>query len=141
MFRCCDFLSLYRQEMAAALANGSSATQGAARQFDGSLLHYVRGVPMLTPEQIYGFSHRLSSDRYNPYIKPGGLNDLLGRRGYKAFDCDHVSGDGGYTALPGTAPPCRVQKPWKFDGAYRSYPHVRPLRDVAGMAERRATGE
>ena len=131
------YLSLYRNEMAAALANGSSATQGAARQYDGSLLHYVRGVPTITPEQLYGFAHRLSSNRFNPYIKPGGLNDLFGRRGYKAFDCGHVTPDGGYLATPGLSPPCRVQNPWKFDGAYRSFPHVRPLRDVAGLA----TGE
>jgi virulence factor Mce-like protein len=126
------YVSLFRREAAAALANGSSATQGAARQFDGSLLHYVRGVPVITPEQAYGYPHRLASDRYNPYIRPGGINDLLTRRGYRSFDCDHVTPDGGYFAFLGSSPPCRAPTLWKFDGEYRSYPHVQALPDTVG---------
>jgi hypothetical protein len=124
--------SRYRDEANSAFANGSSVTAGVARQFDGTLLHYVRGIPTITPEQAYGYPTRLSSNRYNPYIRPGGLTDLYSGYGYKSFNCSHVSKDGGRFAFSGRSPPCLEQPPWEFDGEKRSYPHVERQPDTVG---------
>ena len=125
-----DFLALYRREVVAAFVNAASTTQGSAKRSSGPPLHYVRGIPMLTPEQIYGFSERLYSNRYNPYIRPGGLDDLKGSKGFHSFDCRHA---GKYKAFAfnGYNPECVEQKPWTFQGEKRSFPHVERAPDTA----------
>ena len=125
-----DFLQLYRNEAVAAFVNAASATQGSVKKGSGPPLHYVRGIPMLTPEQIYGFSERLYSNRYNPYIRPGGLDDLKGGKGFRSFDCRHA---GKYKAFAfnGYNPECVEQKPWGFQGDKRSFTHVERAPDTA----------
>jgi ABC-type transporter Mla subunit MlaD len=120
-----DFVQLYRRELVASFANAASTTQGSTKRPHGPPLHYVRGIPMLTPEQIYGHATRLWSNRYNPYIRPGGLTDLAEGNGYRSLSCAHTQDKGRSFAFNGFTPKCIEQKPWGFQGEKRSYPHIR----------------
>ena len=70
-----------------------------------------------------GFPERLYSNHYSPYIRPGGLEDLKGSKGFNSFDCRHAGKFKAF-AFNGYNPECVEQKPWGFKGEKRSFPHV-----------------
>jgi phospholipid/cholesterol/gamma-HCH transport system substrate-binding protein len=69
------YLGLYRREIAAFFANDSAATQ-AGSPGPGGLLHYLRVSNPLNPEVLAPYPHRLTTNKSNPYIEPGGYSKL-----------------------------------------------------------------
>lgn len=121
-----ELLGEYDREIVAALANLGAATQGSIRRADGTRSGYLRAIVPVTNEGIYGYTARLGSNRHNPYLEPGGLQNLAGD-GLRAFDCRNTGNPQTVPVLAGAAPPCLVQQPWTFRGETRAYPHVQAL--------------
>ena len=119
-------VSLYRNELVSLFANVGDATEASLPSSQGPL-HYVRGVDVITNEDPFGYSYRPATNRFNPYIKPGGVRKLIS--GLDAFDCRNTSDP---TPIPvfgtGGPPPCHAQGPWIFQGLSRDYPHVQAAR-------------
>jgi phospholipid/cholesterol/gamma-HCH transport system substrate-binding protein len=70
-----DYLGLYKREIAAFFANDAAATQAGSPQ-EGGLLHYLRVSNPLNPEVLAPYPHRLTTNRSNPYVEPGGYGKL-----------------------------------------------------------------
>jgi phospholipid/cholesterol/gamma-HCH transport system substrate-binding protein len=75
-----DYINDYRREVAGFFANGTAASQATEPGFANprQLLHYVRVSSPINPETLTDYSNRLSSNRGNPYLVPGGYTALLG---------------------------------------------------------------
>jgi phospholipid/cholesterol/gamma-HCH transport system substrate-binding protein len=69
------YLGLYRREIAAFFANDAAATQAGSFQ-DGTTLHYLRVTNPLNAEVLAPYPHRLSTNKSNPYVEPGGYSKL-----------------------------------------------------------------
>jgi phospholipid/cholesterol/gamma-HCH transport system substrate-binding protein len=76
------YLGLYRREIAAFFANDSAVTQ-AGTPAPGGLLHYLRVSNPLNPEILAPYPERLSTNKSNPYVAPGGHTKL--RTGLEVF--------------------------------------------------------
>jgi phospholipid/cholesterol/gamma-HCH transport system substrate-binding protein len=114
------YLSLYRQEVVSAFADLSASTQASERQSAGGpKLHYLRALVPFTAEGLVVNKHRYGTNRHNPYLLPLGMLNL--EHGLESFDCQNVHNPG--SGQP--APPCKVQKPLRFQGRRTAYPHVR----------------
>jgi virulence factor Mce-like protein len=85
-------LGRYRAEIAAFLANVSAATQGSLGQLDGETLHNIRTSGPLGPEALAAYPRRLTTNRSNAYVAPGGYASLP----LESFETRHC---------PGGAPP------------------------------------
>jgi phospholipid/cholesterol/gamma-HCH transport system substrate-binding protein len=73
-----DYIDTYRREIAAFFANGTAASGAEAPAFvSQKLLHYVRVSSPVNPETLTDYSHRISSNRGNPYLVPGGAASLV----------------------------------------------------------------
>jgi phospholipid/cholesterol/gamma-HCH transport system substrate-binding protein len=68
-------VKMYRQELAAFLANTAAATQQ-QQSLGGKQLHVLRTTSPIGPEALASFPSRLTSGRTNPYLMPGGYLDL-----------------------------------------------------------------
>jgi phospholipid/cholesterol/gamma-HCH transport system substrate-binding protein len=66
----------YRREITALLGNATAATQAVTSLPDGSAPHYLRTLTTLNPETAAAYPRPLQWRRNNPYLKPGGYNDL-----------------------------------------------------------------
>ncbi len=77
--------SLYRHEITAFLANSAAATNNGQPELQRNFkpVKLLRTTSPLDPESVASFSHRLTSDRANPYIKPLGYLNL--RHGLQTF--------------------------------------------------------
>jgi hypothetical protein len=118
-------LGRYKRELVAQVANVAAATQAQVEQPDGVVRHYLRSLSPLTNETFYGYEQRLPSNRHNPYLEPGGLQNLAGN-GLRAWDCRNTDNPETVPILgQGDPPPCLVQGPWRFQGESNAYPHVR----------------
>ena len=72
-----DYLGLYRREIAAFFANDTAVTQATgAGQGTSQRLHYLRTQNPTNPEIMAGYPNRISTNRSNPYIAPGGYTKL-----------------------------------------------------------------
>jgi phospholipid/cholesterol/gamma-HCH transport system substrate-binding protein len=72
-----DYLGLYRREIAGFFANDSAVTQAiGSAQSTSSQLHYLRTQNPTNPEMMAGYPGRISTNRANPYIAPGGYDKL-----------------------------------------------------------------
>jgi hypothetical protein len=69
-------LGRYRAEIAAFLANISAATQGSLGQLAGQPLHNIRTMGPLGPESLAAYPRRLTTNRTNAYVEPGGYAGL-----------------------------------------------------------------
>jgi phospholipid/cholesterol/gamma-HCH transport system substrate-binding protein len=103
-------------------ANIAADTQGVARTpGDAHPLHYVRTLIPFTNEGFVTYSHRLPSNRHNPYLAPGAMDKVA--TGLESLDCANESNQ--QIAIPSISfPPCRTQKPWTFRGLTQAFPHV-----------------
>jgi phospholipid/cholesterol/gamma-HCH transport system substrate-binding protein len=82
-----DYLGLYRREIAAFLGNASAATQASQAGDAGSgEVHYLRTQNPTNPEIMAGYPSRLSTNRSNPYIEPGGYDKLRTEGHLEVFD-------------------------------------------------------
>jgi virulence factor Mce-like protein len=118
-----DLMSAYKRELVSSAANVAAATQATAEVADGRQLNYLRFVLPLTEESLVGASQREPTNRHDAYPAPGSWT-AIGREGLAASDCRNTSNPQTRPPAGSGAPPCRVQAPWEFAGAKRSYPHV-----------------
>ncbi len=68
-----DYLGLYKREIAGFFSNDAASTQAVDRP-PGSAnpVHYLRTANPLNPENLAVYPSRLSTNRSNPYVAPGG---------------------------------------------------------------------
>jgi phospholipid/cholesterol/gamma-HCH transport system substrate-binding protein len=72
----------YKHEITAFLGNAAAATNNGQPAPD-KFLKLLRTTSPLGPESLATFSNRLTSNRANPYFKPGGYNQV--KQGLAAF--------------------------------------------------------
>jgi phospholipid/cholesterol/gamma-HCH transport system substrate-binding protein len=86
----------YKHEIAAFFANVAAATNLTVNDTAGSsAFHVLRTEAPLNPESIAAFPRRLSTNRSNPYVAPGGYNDLAtGLKSFETRQCDGTPPDG-----------------------------------------------
>jgi phospholipid/cholesterol/gamma-HCH transport system substrate-binding protein len=115
----------YRHDIGAAVAKGAAAAAAATRAPRGGRLHYLRVLLPLVNEGSFGFGERAPTNRHNPYPQPGSLREIA-KGGLRSWDCKNLGNPQVFPPVgPGAGPPpCRVQKPWRFAGHDRSFPHL-----------------
>jgi virulence factor Mce-like protein len=70
-----DYLGLYKREIAAFFALDSASTQAVDRPVGApGVIHYLRTANPLNPENLAAYPKRLSTNRSNPYVAPGGYS-------------------------------------------------------------------
>ncbi len=141
-----NYINVYRREVAAFFANSTATTQATALNITSTkLLHYLRISNPVNPETVAAYSHRISSNRGNPYMAPGGYAGLL--HGLSVFDGALCTGTAQptigstisstlaailrstfYTPTPG-GPPCKPQAPLGLatTGQPQAFPQLQPL--------------
>ncbi|MGI8754091.1 MAG: MlaD family protein, partial [Acidimicrobiales bacterium] len=85
--------SLYKRELVSFFANGSSVTNavGAGVETNNEPVRYLRTVAPLDVSSLAGFSNRLSNNRTNPYLQPGGYSNLAAG-GLQSFETAQCAG-------------------------------------------------
>ena len=146
----------YRREIAAFLANVTAATNEFNGRTPASVpIRYLRTEAPLGPETLAVYPRRLRSNRTNPYVAPGGYDNL--RSNLESFETRHCTAGIGAEldptdagAFPGDlfariqqfafageldsdnipTPPCEDQEPFQSIGILpeaSEYLHVREL--------------
>ena len=143
-----DYLGLYKKEIATFFANDTAVTE--AVETPGVNIHYLRTQNPVSPEILAAYPHRLSTNRSNPYIEPGGYARLTNHlQTFGSYLCTstpvpdlpapsaNLAADqiavldyyayGGRSR--GAAPPCDAQAPLgpRTNGGTGSFPHLHPL--------------
>ncbi len=149
-----QFLGEYIPEVQAFFANFTASTQAHLGNSNtagqGPPLHYLRSMQILGPESLAIYTHRIGTNRANPYFQPGAFR-ALGNGGLQVFEggscapsAPSVSGPANETisqtlieqliqfhianapATPNAvpAPACNKQAPFTFNGQTSQYPHV-----------------
>ena len=115
----------YRHDIGAAVAKGAASAQASTRAPGGGRLHYLRVLLPIVNEGSFGFGKRAPTNRHNPYPQPGSLREIA-KGGLRSWDCKNLGNQAVFPPVgPGAGPPpCRVQKPWRFAGHDRSFPHL-----------------
>jgi phospholipid/cholesterol/gamma-HCH transport system substrate-binding protein len=150
-----NYINVYRREIAAFFANSTATTQGTLPSANGGLRNYVRISNPINPEVLAAYQHRLTTNRGNPYLQPGGYDQLLnGLPVFGSYLCTSVllptfgpslstttTTVAGkvltlaqlvqtyyYTADPG-GPVCRSQAPLGTltTGQPQAFPHLEPI--------------
>jgi len=84
-----EYLGLYKRELTAFFANTVAATQATTVTNEGPL-HYLRTQNPLNPENLAVYPNRLPTNRPNPYMQPGGVDQLrTGLPAYETRQCDN----------------------------------------------------
>ena len=93
----------YQNDVTGFLGNVAAATQAAriAPETGNEAVHYLRTSPPLGPEVLAGYPNRLTVNRSNPYIKPGGFLNLTS--GLQSFETSQCSGGATATFPPKAA--------------------------------------
>jgi ABC-type transporter Mla subunit MlaD len=72
-----SWIGMYKHEITAFFSNDVAATQAASTGADNKTqLHYLRTTNPLNPENLAIYSHRIASNRSNPYTRPLMYKDL-----------------------------------------------------------------
>jgi phospholipid/cholesterol/gamma-HCH transport system substrate-binding protein len=141
-----DYINTYRREIAAFFANSTASTQADQTNLAGNkLLHYLRISNPVNPETLTAYQKRLSSNRGNPYMTPGGyVKFLQGLSVFGGYLCTAnplptvgptipanlatVLRNVYYTSNPG-GPPCKAQPPLGTltTGQLQTFPHLTQL--------------
>jgi virulence factor Mce-like protein len=141
-----DYIDTYRREVAAFFANGTAASEGTLPGLaKNGLLHYVRVSSPLNPETLADYPHRISTNRGNPYLVPGGYSRLLsGLPVFGSYLCTSnpppaigptipaslaaVLRADYYTSDP-SGPPCQAQPPLgqATTGQPQTFPQLQPV--------------
>lgn len=150
-----DYINDYKREIAGFFANSTASTQAIAQSAFGNNLHYVRISNPINPELLTPYPARPYSNRSNPYIAPGGYNELVrGLRTFGSYLCtsNPLPGIGPSlsqttTSVAGTVltlaqlvaqyyftanpagPPCQAQPPLGAltTGQNQTFPQLQPL--------------
>ncbi len=122
-----NFIQLYPDDIRAAFAN-LPAVLGAQAAATNGITHYIRVALTLNNESLFGQQQRPSTNRHNPYIAPGELNNLTAG-GLESSDCNNTANNGLESLLSSGNVPCRVQPafPWPSNAASNSpsyFPHL-----------------
>ena len=141
-----NYINTYRRELAAFFANSSAVSEASSQNITQTkLLHYLRISNPVNPETLTSYQGRLESNRGNPYMTPGGYQQLI--NGLQVFgnyvctanpqptigptipanlvaDLKNVY----YTTKSG-GPPCRAQPPLgqNTTNQNQSFPQLKPL--------------
>lgn len=121
------FLALFSansKEITAVMANLASSTNGRLLGPGNQALPNAQASLFLGNETILGYKSRLPSNRLNPYIKPGGLNEMQKRGHLLSYDCRNVNNPLLVPVLGLGAPPCVEQGPWEFLGKTQYFPRL-----------------
>ena len=96
-----DYLGLYKREITAFFANDTAVTQAqtGGQSDPGQVLHYLRTQNPTNPEMMAGYPTRLSTNRSNPYIAPGGYEKLRTEGHLEVFG-SYLCGSTPVPALP-----------------------------------------
>ena len=141
-----DYINSYRREIAGFFANGTASSQATLPgNITHKQTHYVRVSSPLNPETLANYSHRLGSNRGNPYLVPGGASSLVSQLPvFGSYLCTNnpqptigptisaslaaVLNSVYYTANPG-GPPCQAQQPLgkATTGQAQTFPHLQPI--------------
>jgi phospholipid/cholesterol/gamma-HCH transport system substrate-binding protein len=141
-----DYINTYRREVAAFFANGTAAAQATLPRASGhGLAHYVRVSSPVNPETLTDYTNRISSNRSNPYLVPGGYSSLVnGLPVFGSYLCTSnppptigptipaslaaVLSSVYYTSDP-SGPPCKAQPPLgeQTTGQLQAFPQLQPL--------------
>jgi virulence factor Mce-like protein len=150
-----EYINTYRSEIAGFFGNSTATTQGTLPSAYGGNRHYIRISNPVNPEALTTYPSRPDSNRSNPYMAPGGYNQLLsGLRVFGSYICtshplptigsslsQSTTSVAGtvltlaqlvaqyyYTPTPG-GPACRTQPPLGSVTAHQnqSFPHLQPL--------------
>jgi phospholipid/cholesterol/gamma-HCH transport system substrate-binding protein len=141
-----DYINTYRRELAAFFANGAATTQATSANITQTKqLHYLRISNPVNPEVLTNYQKRLSSNRGNPYLTPGGYTKLLhGLPVFGGYLCTsnpqptigatisaslaEILRSVYFTSSPG-GPPCKSQGPLgpATTGQPRAFPQLKAL--------------
>ena len=141
-----DYINTYRREIAAFFANSTAATQATSSNITQTKqLHYLRISNPVNPEVLTTYQNRLSSNRGNPYLEPGGYGKLVqGLPVFGGYVCTSnplptigpdipanlatTLRNVYFTSNPG-GPPCRGQAPLgkATTGQQQAFPQLTPL--------------
>ncbi len=141
-----NYVNTYRRELAAFFANSTASTQATSLNATATkALHYARLSNPVNPEVLAPYQTRLNSNRGNPYIAPGGYNQLVsGLSVFGGYLCTSnpqpTIGPGidpatvtalkqAYYTTNSGGPPCKAQPPLGnlTTGQLQSFPHLQPL--------------
>jgi virulence factor Mce-like protein len=152
-----NYLNDYRREIAAFFGNATAASQGtlAPGSGRGGNLHYLNVAAPVNPEVLTPTQTRPETNRTNPYLQPGGFEQLAkGLPVFGSYLCTNnalpalaPSLSTATTTVTGTVltlaqlvqkyyytsdpsgPPCRPQPPLGSltTGQLQSFPHLQPL--------------
>jgi virulence factor Mce-like protein len=93
-----DWVGLYKKEIAAFFSLDVAATNAVDRPpGSNGPVHYLRTANPINPENLAAYPHRLSTNRPNPYVEPGGSLAKPGKV-FGTYAC-------GTAAIPPLAPP------------------------------------
>jgi len=126
-----QFMTPYRREIIATVANVGAATEATAPGFDGKPIHYLRALVPISEEANVAYRQRLASNRHNAYPAPGELS-RLGTSGLQASSCANQNNLQPLPVLGTGAPRCSQQAPWTFLGQTRYFPHLERAGDPEG---------
>jgi phospholipid/cholesterol/gamma-HCH transport system substrate-binding protein len=141
-----DYINSYRREIAGFFANSTATTQAVQQNIAGTkVLHYLRISNPVNPDVLTAYQRRLSSNRANPYLEPGGYMKLLnGIPVFGGYLCTSnpqptigptipanlatVLRNVYFTSSPG-GPPCKAQAPLgtATTGQDQAFPQLKPL--------------
>jgi phospholipid/cholesterol/gamma-HCH transport system substrate-binding protein len=121
-----EYLTAYRRELVAAMANLGAALEATSPSDNGVVLHYLRTLLVFNDESEVGASKRVPDNRHNAYYAPGELASI-GHGGVRASDCRNLSNPPSRPPVGGGgAPPCLVAPPWFFQGKLALFHRIRP---------------
>jgi virulence factor Mce-like protein len=70
-----DYLGLYKREIASFFTLDAASTQAVDRPPGANtVIHYLRTANPLNPENLAAYPARISTNRSNPYVAPGGYS-------------------------------------------------------------------
>ena len=151
-----DFIGLYKRELTSFFANTVASTQASVRDTrTNERVHYLRTTNPFNPENLAMYPRRVGSNRPNPYMLPGGYDNLRTKGYLEVYENRHC---GRRVPLIGTfpepiletlvgqetvdqineivypatnesqppAPPCELQDKFTFQGETTQFPHVKP---------------
>ena len=94
------------------MTNVAATTNAKTPDTKGRPTAYLRTLIPINEESFLGAQQRLPTNRHNAYRLPGGLAPL--EEGLTSSNCSHARAGG-------SAPPCKLQPPWRFAGGPPRY--------------------
>ena len=124
-----SFLSLYREELVAAMANLAADLEATAPAATASgSAHYLRAISSLGRESIFGQTIREPTNRDNSYFAPGELANLSSG-GLLSANCNNTHNASQVPLAFGNVR-CKQQPPFSWGNGIPTsyYPHVTQTR-------------